>query len=136
VDHRYFVEERHGDPEIATRVRGASNRIETFDESATPLPGVEVLHAPGHTPGSTVFVFASAGVRSVVLGDVVHSPVQLIEDEWNTPFDVDPQLARTTRKQLLRDLEDDPDVLLTAMHFPDMRFGRLVLVDGRRRWIV
>ena len=37
------------------------------------------------------------------LGDLVHCPVQLEDDEWAALFDVDPVLAKRTRNALARE---------------------------------
>ncbi len=134
ADYDYFLTQGNGDPEIAERLRPCLDRFETFDEGAL-LPGVDVRPAPGHTPGSSVLVLSAGARRVVVLGDVAHNPVQLVEPQWSTPFDVDPALARTTRGRLLRELQAEPPVSMVGMHFPRLRFGRLVEAEGRRRWV-
>ncbi len=57
------------------------------------------MTAPGHTPGSTIMVLSSGTARALLLGDVVHCPIELINDEWARLGDVDPELAnaRATR---------------------------------------
>ncbi len=122
-----------GDPSIEERLRPCSNNVEPFDERVS-LPGITLAPARGHTPGSTVIVFSSQGRRVIILGDVAHSPVQLLEREWNTLHDVDPALARRTRQRLLRELEGDGPPMV-GMHFPGLRFGRLIVGEGRRSWV-
>lgn len=133
-DYQYFVVERN-DRFADERLRPCENRFETFDQSP-PLPGITTLHAPGHTPGSTIIVFSGGTERVMMLGDVTHCPVQLLEDEWNTLWDIDPVLARRTRAQVVRELEGDASVAMAGAHFPGMRFGRLLEAEGRRRWVV
>ena len=69
------------------------------------------------------------------LGDVVHCPIQLVEDEWGALFDVDPAKAKATRNALARELEGD-GVPVAPAHVPGLRFGRLLPAEGRRRWVV
>jgi hypothetical protein len=69
----------------------------------------------------------------VLLGDVVHCPVELMEDEWEAVMDVDPALASRTRETLAKELEGS-DVAVAAAHFPGLRFGRLLSGAGRRLW--
>ncbi|MDQ4070989.1 MAG: MBL fold metallo-hydrolase, partial [Actinomycetota bacterium] len=104
ADYSYFVVEGNGDPSIADRLRPCLAHVEPFDEDdqAVLVPGVDAAPAPGHTPGSTVLVFSGGTERVVVLGDVAHHPVQLLESEWNTLYDIDPVLARRTRERVLR----------------------------------
>ena len=51
--------------------------------------------AAGHTPGSIIVVLSSGAARGLLLGDVVHCPVELLDDEWAGMGDVDPKLALT-----------------------------------------
>jgi glyoxylase-like metal-dependent hydrolase (beta-lactamase superfamily II) len=113
---------------------GATKLFDTYDGSGTILPGVDIIAAPGHTPGSSVVVLSSGTNRAMLLGDVVHCPVQLIETEWDGIMDVDPALARRTREALARELEG-ADVPVAAAHFPDLRFGRLLAAEGTRRFV-
>ena len=112
-----------------------TDRMEFWDRSGPLLPGVDTLIAPGHTPGSTIIVISSASARALLIGDVAHCPVELTVDEWNGMSDVDPQLAQRTRNALARELEGT-DTPLAAAHFPGLQFGRLLLGEGRRQWIV
>jgi hypothetical protein len=82
-----------------------------------------------------VIVVSSGPERAMLLGDVVHCPVELVDDEWGALFDVDPALALQTRVALNRELEGS-NLPVAAAHFPGLRFGRLVRAEGRRRWVV
>jgi len=108
-------------------------RFQTWVADAPLMPGLDTLAAPGHTPGSTVLVVSSGSERAVLLGDVVHCPVELLEVEWDGLADVDPELAKRTRDRLARELEGQA-VPVAAAHFDGLHFGRLVRAEGRRRW--
>jgi glyoxylase-like metal-dependent hydrolase (beta-lactamase superfamily II) len=110
-------------------------RLETWDASGPLLPGIDAMTAPGHTPGSTIVVFSSGTRRGMLLGDVVHCPVELIDDEWAGVGDLDPELAKRTRNALTRELEGT-DTPVAAAHFPGLVFGRLLAAEGRRSWVV
>ena len=49
---------------------------------------------------STIVVISSGTDRAMLLGDVVHCPVELLDDEWAGMGDVDPELAKRTRNAL------------------------------------
>jgi glyoxylase-like metal-dependent hydrolase (beta-lactamase superfamily II) len=132
ADYDHFVADRQ-DPPSYQRLDPCQHQLAAFDDSA-PLPGITVVPAPGHTPGSTLIVVSDPGKRAVLLGDVVHCPVQLLEPEWNTIWDVDPALARRTRERVVRELEGDPSLTMTAGHFPELQFGRLFVTECRRQW--
>ena len=78
-------------------------------------------------------VVSDGAARAMLLGDVVHCPVELVEDDWSMIYDVDPALAARTREALSRELEGT-DIPIAAAHFPGMRFGRLLTGQGRRLW--
>jgi glyoxylase-like metal-dependent hydrolase (beta-lactamase superfamily II) len=108
------------------------DRLETWREDRTILPGIDVRSAPGHTPGSTVIVISSGTERAMLLGDVVHCPAELLSDDWEMIGDVDRQLAQRTREALAKELEGS-DLPAAATHFPGLKFGRLLTAQGRRR---
>ena len=91
--------------------------------------------APGHTPGSTIIVASSGTDRALLLGDVVHCPVELLDDEWAGMGDVDPELAKRTRNALARELEG-AEVPVAAAHFPGLQFGKLLIGNGKRQWVI
>jgi len=111
-----------------------ADRLETWGEDATILPGMSVRSAPGHTPGSTVIVISSGIERAMLLGDVVHCPAELLSDDWESISDVDVELARRSREALARELEG-ADIPAAAAHFPGLQFGRLLSAQGRRQWV-
>jgi glyoxylase-like metal-dependent hydrolase (beta-lactamase superfamily II) len=112
-----------------------ADHLETWDHDGPILPGIDARLAAGHTPGSTILVLSSGTARAVLLGDVVHCPVELIDDEWASLGDVDPALARQTKVALAAEYEGTSTPLVGA-HFPGMRFGRLLPGEGRRQWVV
>jgi len=110
-------------------------RLSTWDRGGPLSPGLDVMSAPGHTPGSTIIVLSSGTSRGLLLGDVVHCPVELLDEEWAGLGDVDPELAKKTRNALAREIEGTATPVAAA-HFPGMVFGRLLSANGRRSWVV
>ena len=98
------------------------------------LPGITATPAPGHTPGSTVISVSDGKSRLMLLGDVAHFPVQLLETGWTTPWDIDSVLARRTRERVVRVAVDDQSVRVVGVHFPGMRPGRLLNHGSGLRW--
>ena len=94
---------------------------------------VKTLPTPGHTPGHISLMIASAGETAFILGDVAHSPAQAQYTDWSPGFDVDPDLARTTRHSALDRLESD-GTLVASGHFPQPGYGRFVRSGERRIW--
>jgi glyoxylase-like metal-dependent hydrolase (beta-lactamase superfamily II) len=136
LDWAHFVTDPPGPPaRFASNLPALEERLQTFDHDGPVLPGIDARLTPGHTPGSTTIVLSSGTARALLLGDVVHCPVELLDSEWASLGDVDPDLAKRTKVALAAELESSR-VPATASHFPGMRFGRLVPAEGRRRWTI
>jgi glyoxylase-like metal-dependent hydrolase (beta-lactamase superfamily II) len=137
ADWAHFVTEGDGrqppDPGAVRKLSPLEPQLELFDASGPLAPGLDARHTPGHTPGSTVYVLSSAGERALLLGDVVHSVVELAEPDWEAVFDVDPVAASAARNQLADEVADTPDLVVGA-HFPGLRFGRVLRAGGARRF--
>jgi len=73
--------------------------------------------APGHTPGSSVLTLRSGTDRAVFVGDMMHSPVQLLNPAWNSRFDDDLELAARTRERFLSRAADNRELVIPA-HWP------------------
>jgi glyoxylase-like metal-dependent hydrolase (beta-lactamase superfamily II) len=123
------------DPGATRKLSPLTERLSLLDGDGPILPGVDVFSAPGHTPGSTVVVVSSGVERAVLLGDVVHCPVELVDEEWEGMADVDPALAKRTRNAWASELEGT-NTPVAAAHFPGLQFGRLLAGQGQRHWVV
>jgi|tagenome__1003787_1003787.scaffolds.fasta_scaffold20982606_5 glyoxylase-like metal-dependent hydrolase (beta-lactamase superfamily II) len=115
------------------RLAPLADRMSFFDGDAELVPGVKVRPAPGHTPGHYIVEVSSNGETALLLADVAHSPAELLEDDWSSPTDEDPQLAQQTRAELAREMIRT-GALATMTHFGGNGFGRLVERDGQRDW--
>jgi glyoxylase-like metal-dependent hydrolase (beta-lactamase superfamily II) len=131
ADWAHFVDSPTADAGAVRKLSPLVAQLETFDSETTLVPGVTARPAPGHTPGSTVYVVASGDERGLLLGDVVHSVVELAEPDWEAVFDVDPLAARAMRNAIADEVADTP-ALVVGAHFPGLRFGRVVMVSGTR----
>lgn len=72
--------------------------------------------APGHTPGSSVLRLSSGADRAVFVGDLLHSPVQILHPEHNSCFCEDPAGAAATRHRVLARAADLRELVVPA-HF-------------------
>ncbi|AGL16235.1 MBL fold metallo-hydrolase [Actinoplanes sp. N902-109] len=114
------------------RVRWAGSKL-VFNDSIAPVheAGQAVLWedthridgnllleaAPGHTPGSSVLSLHSGTDRAVFVGDMVHSPVQVLGPDWNSCFCDDPALAAKTRRTYLARAAEHHELVIPA-HWP------------------
>lgn len=72
--------------------------------------------APGHTPGSSVLRLRSRNAGALFVGDILHSPVQIMAPDVNSCFCEDPVLARASRRRLLAEAADS-NLLVFPGHF-------------------
>jgi len=95
--------------------------------------GVRLEPAPGHTPGNCVLHARSQGEHAVFSGDILHTPVQLIDLSWSSRFCHDSAQAEHTRRRLVDELVDTASVLMAA-HFPSPVAGRIASADRGFCW--
>ncbi|GAA1990136.1 MBL fold metallo-hydrolase [Amycolatopsis minnesotensis] len=98
-------------PDPATVLEPLRETVEFCADGAEIADGLHVIETPGHTPGH---ISLAAGPRTVIAGDVLHSPAQLRHPHWCFGSDTDPARAAASRGRLLR--EYGPDVLACG-HF-------------------
>ena len=90
-------------------------RFRPFDGAVELVPGVKALPARGHTPGHTVYVVESEGVRVVLWGDLVHvAAVELPLPTATMAFEADSSQARASRLRALRDAARDGSWVASA----------------------
>jgi glyoxylase-like metal-dependent hydrolase (beta-lactamase superfamily II) len=77
---------------------------------------------PGHTPGHFGVRLRSHGAEAIMIGDLMHSPVQCAEPDWRGGSDDDPALARQVRRRFLETHAETDHLVLTA-HFPSPSIG-------------
>ncbi|MCW2945057.1 MAG: fold metallo-hydrolase [Actinoallomurus sp.] len=72
--------------------------------------------APGHTPGSSIVRLSSGSDRAVFVGDLLHSPVQILDPRYSSCFCENPAQAASTRRSVLERAADTRELVLPA-HF-------------------
>jgi hypothetical protein len=60
-----------------------------------------------------------------MIGDLMHSPIQLAHPEWSSNFDDDPARGAETRRRFL-DSHCEADILVLTAHFPSPSVGHVV----------
>lgn len=70
--------------------------------------------APGHTPGLSVLRLESEGERAVFVGDLLHSPAQILHADWNSCFCEDQKMASASRRRILSRAADENELLIPA----------------------
>ncbi len=80
---------------------------------------------PGHTIGHVAVNISFQGRSAIMIGDMLHTPLQLVYPDWSPHFDHDPVLAAKTRWQFL-DSYCDSDTLILTAHLPSPSVGHVV----------
>lgn len=85
---------------------------------------IELVDAPGHTPGNLCVRVMGRNVEVLLAGDLLHHPLQLVAPETSTRYCVDPAGSAATRQRILADVVDRGVVLQTA-HFAGTSASRI-----------
>ncbi|WP_405657677.1 MBL fold metallo-hydrolase [Streptomyces sp. RK9] len=135
ADHAYFSPEGAAARPVPRDDAGRARREEQrniFADSVEPVvrAGQAVLWegghridghlalepAPGHTPGSSVLRLASGSDRAVFVGDLLHTPVQILEPGCSSCLCEDPAGAAVSRRRVLERAADEGELFVPA-HF-------------------
>ncbi len=98
--------------------------------------GVWLEALPGHTPGHVGVHLRSGDQELIIIGDLMHHPIQVAEPQVGIPaFDFDFQQAMQTRQAFLQRYAGLP-VWIAGIHFPSPAIGRLVYEGQQLRFDV
>ncbi len=101
-----------------------ASRLTLADSGADIEPGIRYLPALGHTPGHSAVSINSGGARLLHIADTIHMPFQLNAMDAPPKFDVQPDIAITTRRALIKRAEAE-NLLTLVYHFPFPGLGHI-----------
>jgi glyoxylase-like metal-dependent hydrolase (beta-lactamase superfamily II) len=108
--------------------------VELVDGDAEILPGIRMVRAPGHTDDHVVVEVESGGEYALYIGELSQHPVQLERLAWISAFDIMPVVSLETKKRFIeKSLEKDATIVSVHHEYPGV--GRVVLTDGKRKWL-
>ena len=82
----------------------AAGKFKPFEGDTQLVPGIEVIAAPGHTPGHSIYSIGSRGQKMLLWGDLVHvAAVQFGVPSLTVQFDFDRQSASMQRQHAYAD---------------------------------
>ena len=93
------------------------DRLDFIDDVSEIVPGIRAIATPGHTPGHIALSIASNGEQLLHVSDAVLYPLHLEQPEWAPVFDVSPEQAAASKRQIF-DLAAEEEALVFAHHFP------------------
>ena len=96
------------------------------EDGAEVAPGIQLIAAPGHTPGHSVFLVASGKEQILASADTMYVPALLApHPEWQGAYDQDGPTAITTRRKLIDRVIAD-GIKICGSHFPFPGTGTFV----------
>lgn len=107
----------------------SAGRFQLLDGDTELVPGVRLLHTPGHTPGHQSVLLESEGARACYLADLVPTTAHL-PLPWIMGYDVEPLVTLETKRWVLRRAEEE-GWLLVFEHDPATPWGYLVRGEKR-----
>jgi len=108
--------------------------MDLFGNGFNVTDEITTLITPGHTPGHMVFLIDSAGEKGAIIGDAIHSKVQIQEPSWCVGVDTDKAASEASRRELINRAVSG-GYLIAAGHFnPEEHFGRIKSRDGGHVW--
>ena len=93
---------------------------------------IEIVAAPGHSPGHFVFKLESGGDRAMLTGDVFHHLLQVFYPDWNFPKNSNADDARASRRRLF-EVCASSDTLIFPGHVGAPFAGRIEKVGSSFR---
>jgi len=111
-----------------TPLADGNDLVEFLDGDAEVLPGVQIRHVGGHTPGSQVLILRSGELACAVTGDLVCQTPHL-RVPWNMAADIEPVRVVEQKARLLDEAEKHR-WLVVLSHETDQPAG--YLEDGGR----
>jgi len=111
-----------------TPLADGNDLVEFLDGDAEVLPGVQIRHVGGHTPGSQVLILRSGELACAVTGDLVCQTPHL-RVPWNMAADIEPLRVFEQKARLLDEAEKHR-WLVVLSHETDQPAG--YLEDGGR----
>jgi glyoxylase-like metal-dependent hydrolase (beta-lactamase superfamily II) len=114
---------------------GIESKVTKYDWGKEIIPGITSIEAPGHTPGHTAFAVASGNSKILLQSDVTNIPEFFLRNpDWHVAYDVDPELAQTTRHKFY-DMASAEKALVVGFHFTFPSMGH-VEKDGAKYRLV
>jgi glyoxylase-like metal-dependent hydrolase (beta-lactamase superfamily II) len=111
--------------EVQKNLIPIKDQLDLIDGDTEIMPGIELIRAPGHTPGSIVMVMSSGTEQLLGAFDIFHQPLEIERPDLYDTFDISIEQASRTRIQILSRF-GTTNPLVFASHFPFPGLGHIV----------
>lgn len=113
-----------------------AGQVVTWSDDYPLSPSLRLRATPGHTPGSSV-LWLDAPPKAVFVGDITHTPLQILRPDDPCAFDLDFAAAALSRRRVLAEAAGCNAVVIPA-HYPGHGGASLHPRDGAfqvDRWL-
>jgi glyoxylase-like metal-dependent hydrolase (beta-lactamase superfamily II) len=117
---------------IQKRLWPVQGQVDLFEETEI-MPGIEIIQAPGHSPGHIVIVVSSGRDRLLCTCDLFHDPKELGGPDLEMVGDSMPKQASLTRIHILSQFVT-PETMIFACHFPFPGLGYILKKGNAWYW--
>ncbi len=115
-------------------LKHSAEHLTVFQAGDEVVPGITATPLPGHAPGQVGFVITSEDDTLLYTADAItHAVVSLATPHVYNPMDLEPDLAVTTRKDLLATLSESGWRSFSP-HFPFPSWGRVQKEGDKLVW--
>lgn len=110
-----------------------AGRLELIAGRSAIVPGLELIPAPGESPGHAIYRIASGDAVLYCLGDLFHHPCEVAHLDW-APAHRDRARLEASRRELVKAAIEEDALLMTA-HMPFPGLGRLRKTADGVEWL-
>lgn len=119
---------------IQQKILPLKDKMTLLAHSNAMMPGVQVVAAPGHTPGHSGLLLNSMGQRLLALADTIGRLPQFTRPDWHFIYDADKPQAVLTREAML-ELAADENLLTFFYHMAFPGLGYVERAGKGFRWV-
>lgn len=98
------------------------------------VPGIRLVHTPGHIAGHLSLSISSGGQCLLVASDILSHPLALQNLSSHIGAEMSPKLGRETREKFLQDSVNQ-SALLFVCHYPFPGLGYIVKEELGWKWV-
>lgn len=109
------------------------SRLDLVDDETEILPGIQVVAAPGHTPGHMAVAVRSGHESLLCASDAAIHPIHIEQPDWYAAVDSAPEQALASRRRLMERAVAER-ALVHAFHFPFPGLGHIVPKGDAWQW--
>lgn len=129
LTHKAFVD-------IARKyLTSIKDKVTLLDSEGEVLPGINVMKAPGHTPGHMVVQIQSGDEQLIYIGDTVLHTLHLEKIDWLPVYDLSPDQACDSKHKVFNYAAEN-NAWIVGQHFiPFPSLGHVRKQDEGWHWI-